>query len=99
MKTFEEFIVDIKNEELQQALKAFIAAAKPENEEEKMLALADFAVQKGYEVTPEQLSVERARQKKLDDSELEAVSGGEWCGEEYSCFWMWHHDHCAWAMH
>lgn len=94
MKTYEEFRQALQDESFQQELCSRLAERKPETGEAVILATVEFAAEKGYTVTPEELSVEAAKHRELSDEDAQSVAGGAWCWNEYSCFAAWYHDCC-----
>lgn len=93
-KTLKEFLEAMKGEELREAYAAFLKERKPESKEEEIRALAEFAAQKGYAITAEQLSIENASKRELPDEELDNAAGGNWCWGEHSCFFLSASDGC-----
>lgn len=93
-KTLKEFLEVMKNEDMREAYTAFLKERKPENKEEEIRAMVEFAARKGYEITAEQLSVENASKRELPDEELDNAAGGNWCWSDYSCFLLNAKDSC-----
>lgn len=98
MKTFAEFKEAMKDEAMRKELAAFCESKKVESSEEKILAAVEFAAEKGFEITAEDLGVDAVSGKELSDEEVENAAGGVWCVADYSCYAIYSHDKCSRIM-
>lgn len=97
-RNFAEFREALKSDDLRKELAMFLANQNAETEEERILATVKFAADKGFAVTPEELSVETAEMRELTDEEVDNMAGGSWCWNDYSCFAVLHYDNCGAIM-
>ena len=80
MKSFKEFQIAMNTDEnFKKELLAYIETKAPSNDAEYTKCIADFALEKGYDVTVEQLSMKKAAERELDEDELDIISGGSAC--------------------
>ena len=108
---YKEFAEQFKNDEtLRNEYQAFMKMKDPQNDEEGYAVFIEFAASKGYSVTVEDIAMEKAMNRTLDETELQAVSGGrlEKCTSNYdtkcsdtfkpgeNC---WHNDECDFVYH
>lgn len=85
MKNYIQFNSDIKKDEaLRTEFDAFMAEKGTDNEE-RYSAIIEFAASKGYEITVEEISAAIASSRKLDNDELNGVSGGNSFQSEILC--------------
>ena len=99
MKTYKAFTERMKDDGCLKELQEFIVAKNAASREEEQLAIIEFAAGKGYEVTPEELSLEAVNSRELNDDEMENTAGGVWCWGEFSCIAAWYHYHCSEVMY
>lgn len=85
MKTFAEFKEAIKDEALAKEMKAYTEEQNPQDKNAEIEAVVAFAESKGFAITVEDLSQERACNRELSDDEIENVAGGNWCWRDQSC--------------
>ncbi|MDO4502539.1 MAG: Nif11-like leader peptide family natural product precursor [Coriobacteriia bacterium] len=98
MKDAKQFVADLKEgKELAAAFEALApeieakAAGAADPEAVKLEVLAAFAKEHGYEFDPEELAVQAATNREVDDSALETVAGGGrgYCDLNYGCELTW----------
>ena len=87
--SFKKFKADLLSDEaLRLELENALKAAGPETQEEKEAFCIEFGKAHGYDFTEEDISLDKASAKDLDEKELALVSGGAVqsnCDFDYAC--------------
>ncbi|MDO4503312.1 MAG: Nif11-like leader peptide family natural product precursor [Coriobacteriia bacterium] len=94
MKNTKQFLEDLQQDK---DLAAALEALAPELEEKyaqvedaaaaQLEAIVSFAKEHGYEVDPEELAMDAAANREVDDANLADIAGGGrgWCALNYTC--------------